>query len=334
MAYKTFYNWENRPIVTLIIWNDPKMFSKTLIDTELMTLKVFALSAVLILIFLYILSKLMVRPIEKLLSATNEIAKDNFEVKISDIKGPTEFEDLASSFNKMASELSEKRKVQEDFIATLAHDMKVPLIAEKKAIDLLINYEQYKLSEDQILLLKNMLASNNLLLELVNNLLLTYKIEAGMHKSSKNTHNIVRLIYETVTDLNLLAKEKNQELTFDYTEDSIWINMDQNDIKRVLINLISNAINYTDKNGKINVNISAELEKIIVIVKDNGYGIAEEEKPKLFKRFSRGTKKLKNIGTGLGLYLCNLIIQEHNGRIWFESEINKGSTFYFSLPRE
>ena len=106
---------------------------------------------------------------------------------------------------------------------------------------------------------------------------------------------------------------------------------DRAEIKRVIINLCGNAVNYTDKSGKINILLKANNNDLIFSVTDNGNGIPKEDIPNLFKRFSQGTTKKRSTGTGLGLYLSRQIIEAHGGKIWVESKIKKGSEFSFLL---
>ena len=112
---------------------------------------------------------------------------------------------------------------------------------------------------------------------------------------------------------------------------TLKINADRGEIRRVICNLCGNAINYTNNNGKISVSVKVQDADLIFSVQDNGNGIPQEDIPHLFKRFSQGTSKKRSTGTGLGLYLSRQIIEAHNGKIWLESKVNKGSEFSFLL---
>ena len=111
----------------------------------------------------------------------------------------------------------------------------------------------------------------------------------------------------------------------------ITINADGGEIRRVVCNLCGNAINYTDNGGEVIVSFKTEDKDLIFSVQDNGNGIPKEDIPHLFQRFSQGTSKKRSTGTGLGLYLSRQIIEAHNGKIWLESKLNKGSEFSFLL---
>ena len=106
---------------------------------------------------------------------------------------------------------------------------------------------------------------------------------------------------------------------------------DRNEIRRVIINLLGNAVKYTQDGGYIEVKAEIESNDLHFSVKDNGEGIYKKDIPKLFKRFSQGTQEKRSISTGLGLYLSKQIIDAHGGKIWLESDKGKGSEFFFVL---
>ena len=141
------------------------------------------------------------------------------------------------------------------------------------------------------------------------------------------------LIEQCFDELKPLADNKNIEfiLNCDISDD-VEILADKGEIKRVMINLCGNAVNYTNKNGKIEVFAKAQAGDFIFSVNDNGNGIPKEDIPLLFTRFSQGTSKKRSTGTGLGLYLSRQIVEAHGGKIWLESKLQKGSEFSFILP--
>ncbi|MBQ1612344.1 MAG: ATP-binding protein, partial [Alphaproteobacteria bacterium] len=129
-----------------------------------------------------------------------------------------------------------------------------------------------------------------------------------------------------------LADKKNIDFKLDCDiDEKLEITADKAEIKRVMINLCGNAVNYTNKGGEIVITAKAESEDFIFSVADNGNGIPKEDIPKLFSRFSQGTTRKRSTGTGLGLYLSRQIIEAHGGKIWLDSKLNKGSEFTFLL---
>ncbi|MEW5818671.1 MAG: HAMP domain-containing sensor histidine kinase [Cyanobacteriota bacterium] len=333
IIFKTIHNYKNKPIANLVVWYDPTQFKQILNETQKTSLYICIIASLSVLFASFIISKYLSKPLKILDEATKEISNDNFDIKV-DVHGPTEIEHLSIAFNRMTGELADKRRMQENFTATLTHDMRVPLLAEQKALDLIINDDRFEMSEDQKIIMENMASSNKDLLKLVNTLLDTYKLEAGKYRLDLYEHNIVEIINNTVSEIRPLADDRLQKLVFKTDIDSMTFNFDKDEIKRVLRNLISNAIKFTQKEGEIIVSLCSNDENVLLSVSDNGRGMSETEKEKLFERYSSGAKKLRKVGTGLGLYLSYQIIQAHDGKMWVDTELNKGSTFHISLPKK
>ena len=177
-----------------------------------------------------------------------------------------------------------------------------------------------------------MLQSNEDLLGLVNALLEVYRFESGKLTLCKTVFPVKDLVEQCYTELKPLAVKKNLKfgVTFDMS-DNLHILADRAEIKRVITNLCGNALNYTNKGGEIKVLAKAQSGDFIFSVTDNGNGIPQADIPNLFKRFSQGTTRKRSTGTGLGLYLSRQIIEAHNGKIWVDSKVDKGSEFSFLL---
>ena len=226
----------------------------------------------------------------------------------------------------------EMERLRDDFVATLTHDLRTPLLAAIQTLKFFLDGSLGKLEDRQKVLLSTMQKSNEDLLGLVNALLEVYKYEAGKLDLCKTNFLLKDLVLQSFKELEPLAKNKNIEFNLQYNpEDNLTINADRGEIRRVITNLCGNAINYTNLSGKINVEVKEQDGDVIFSVSDNGNGIPVEDIPNLFKRFSQGTSKKRSTGTGLGLYLSRQIIEAHGGKIWLESKINKGSEFSFLL---
>ena len=226
----------------------------------------------------------------------------------------------------------ETERLRDDFIATLTHDLRTPLLAAIQTLRFFIDGTLGELTEKQRVLLSTMEKSNGDLLGLVNALLEVYKYESGKLTLCKTNFNINELVKQCYNELKPLSDKKNINFKIDYDiENEIIINADRGEIRRVITNLCGNAVNYTNKDGEINISLKCENKDIIFSVSDNGNGIPQEDIPHLFMRFSQGTSKKRSTGTGLGLYLSREIIEAHGGKIWLESKINKGSEFSFLL---
>lgn len=226
----------------------------------------------------------------------------------------------------------EADKLRDDFIATLTHDMRTPLLAAIQTLKYFLDGALGTLDEKQNLLLSTMLQSNEDLLGLVNALLEVYRFDSGKLELCKTVFNVKDLVEQCYDELKPLADKKYIKYEKEYElDDNVNICADRAEIKRVIINLIGNAINYTSKEGEIKLFTKVQNGDLIFSVSDNGSGIPQEDIPNLFMRFSQGTIRKRSTGTGLGLYLSRQIIEAHGGKIWVDSKLNKGSEFSFLL---
>lgn len=226
----------------------------------------------------------------------------------------------------------ETEKLRDDFIATLTHDMRTPLLAAIQTLKFFLEGAIGELDDKQKVLLSTMLQSNEDLLGLVNALLEVYRFESGKLTLCKTAFSVKGLVEQCYSELKPLAEKKNIDFSVIFElEDNLHILADRAEIKRVITNLCGNALNYTNKNGIVKVLAKAQCGDFIFSVTDNGNGIPQSDIPNLFKRFSQGTARKRSTGTGLGLYLSRQIIEAHNGKIWVDSKVDKGSEFSFLL---
>ncbi len=229
------------------------------------------------------------------------------------------------------TEQKKSDKLRDDFIATLTHDLRTPLLAAIQTLTFFLDGAIGELDDKQKLLLSTMQKSNEDLLGLVNALLEVYKYDAEKLNLNKKDFNIYELAHLVYDELKPLADNKNIDFSIDCPNKDLIINADRSEIRRVICNLCGNAINYTQEGGKVLISIKNENEDLIFSVADNGSGISQEDIPNMFQRFSQGTSTKRSAGTGLGLYLSRQIIESHGGKIWVESILNKGSEFSFLL---
>ena len=230
------------------------------------------------------------------------------------------------------SQQKENERLRDDFIATLTHDLRTPLLAAIQTLKFFLDGSLGPVEEKQGVLLSTMLQSNEDLLGLVNALLEVYRFESGKLTLCKTNFAVKDLITQCYDELKPLADKKN--ITFKLEcdiDDKTEILADKSEIKRVMINLCGNAVNYTNKNGEIKIIAKVQSGDLIFSVADNGNGIPQEDIPSLFNRFSQGSSRKRSTGTGLGLYLSRQIVEAHGGKIWLDSKLNKGSEFTFLL---
>ncbi len=229
------------------------------------------------------------------------------------------------------TEQKKSDKLRDDFIATLTHDLRTPLLAAIQTLKFFLDGTLGEITEQQKLLISTLYKSNEDLLGLVNALLEVYKYDADKLELTKTNFNIYDLVKQVYDELLPLSKAKNIDFIIDTDVKDIDICADRSELRRVICNLCGNAISYTQENGKVVIMLKIEGNDLIFSVSDNGSGIPQEDIPNMFQRFSQGTSKKRSTGTGLGLYLSRQIIESHGGKIWLESVLNKGSEFSFLL---
>jgi len=226
----------------------------------------------------------------------------------------------------------ENERLRDDFMATLTHDLKTPLLATIQGTEFLLNEAPEQLKKEQSKQFLNaMKNSSEAMLGLVNTLLEVYRYEAGKNYLCKTKFDIVKLTLECIEGLETLAKKANIELQLNKNEDEIFINADRNEIRRVIVNLIGNAIKHSQSGTKAEIEIIRKDKDLTFSVKDDGIGLSEADCEKLFNRFSQGTSQKRSSSTGLGLYLSRQIIEAHSGKIYVNSKLNEGSKFTFEL---
>ncbi len=232
---------------------------------------------------------------------------------------------------KNVTDQKELESLKEDFVATLTHDLKVPIIAETNMLELFLNESFGPISEKQELALKNMQVSNKELLDLVQIVLETYKVRDGKIKLYKENIMLKSFIEEIIEEMRPIASKTKNNLEFILTRD-IRVVADRIQLKRVIKNLIQNAISYGEPNSPIEIKIGEIPKYIVIHVKDYGKGISETDINKIFNKYYSAAKKFRKIGTGLGLYLALQIVKSHGGELSVESEEGNYTEFCIKLP--
>jgi PAS domain S-box-containing protein len=244
------------------------------------------------------------------------------------------------------SDVTRQRQVERmktDFTSHMSHELRTPIIAAQKSISLLLSQAAGNLNTDQDKFLN--IANSNLsrLSRLIDAILDVAKIESGRLKLNNAVFNMSDLINEVCESLSSWAKDKRLSLETDFANNVLEVEADRDKINQVLTNLVGNALKFTPQEGKILVsckfvpaNDQLPVESIQISVTDNGIGISKEDCLRIFNKFEQVSlvSPAGVGGTGLGLYISKEIIQLHNGRIWVESELEKGSTFIFILPKK
>jgi two-component system sensor histidine kinase/response regulator len=245
---------------------------------------------------------------------------------------------LTELHKEMARKNLQLQKLNEDknkFLSMAAHDIRNP-------VGLILSYSQLiledygeNLKDDVQEFIGIIRRSADFVLKLLTDLLNVAVIEAGGElKLSKEENDLVDIIKTSIVYNKIAAEKKSMKLNFITDIQELKFNFDKVKIEQVMHNLISNAIKYSYSNTEINVYLNVENSLAEVCVEDHGQGIPENEIQLLFKPFSKTSAKTTGgeSSTGLGLNIVKKIIDGHGGKVWAESEVGKGSKFYFSLP--
>ena len=232
-----------------------------------------------------------------------------------------------------ATDRVQLQQQREDFVATLTHDLKTPVSATNRAVKLVLDGDFGELNGEQREILETVLQSNLTLYSLVQTLLDVYRFDSGVKEMDMKACNLAAVITQLVTEIMPLAQERRVELRAVLPIDAKDLICDQEEVRRVVQNLIDNSLKFTPSGGTVKVAMSQDVEITTIKVNDTGKGIPPENMSKLFQRFwQAGSSGRYYASTGLGLYLARKIVEGHGGRIWCDSTVGEGSTFSFSLP--
>jgi signal transduction histidine kinase len=275
----------------------------------------------------------IIDPLELLKSQTQKISQGKLDIKL-DIKTGDEIEELAGSFEKMALSLKELEDLRQDLIQMIIHDLKSPLSGIMGGLDYLEMGISGALTPDQSKIIGISKKSAQNLLVMIQNLLDISKMEEGKLELRKEKFDLSKILTERFIQFEPLLKNENKTISLNIEKDVPIIEIDGALIERVLNNLISNALHHTVNEGKIVLGLKKEGDFIEVNVSDNGSGVPEEYKDKIFEKFVQAERKRSHLrtGTGLGLTFCKMAVETHGGKIRVESELGKGSSFIFTLP--
>ncbi|PJC22677.1 hypothetical protein COV28_02175 [candidate division WWE3 bacterium CG10_big_fil_rev_8_21_14_0_10_48_23] len=234
-------------------------------------------------------------------------------------------------FREITKEL-ELERTRREFVAMASHELRTPLTGVKGFLDMVLEGDAGKINPQVRTYLEDAYESTERMVRLVEDLLSASRVERGKIEFKLQNIDLLAVASEVVTDLSEAAKRKGLKLEIVPLRPS-QVQADPDKLREILINLVGNAIKFTDE-GEIMISFQTEKGKLITSVKDTGIGIAKKDQPHIFKRFYtvETTLARERHGTGLGLYISKQLVEGMGGEIWLESELGKGSTFSFSLP--
>jgi signal transduction histidine kinase len=289
------------------------------------------------------LYKSILGPVESLTRSVKRFKRDR--QARAHVTSGDELQTLAEEFNRMADSIQERderlervnrdlrkaNQVKGEFLAMMGHELKTPIHAIRGYSQLLLEGIDGPLTPAQQEDLENIVKSGDHLRALIDNILQFSKLEAGGETLHLSEVEVTRLLEEALQNVKVLAREKGIEL---YAHgNGLRIQADETKLKQILINLVSNALKYTPQ-GQIEVTVEERNGEIVFAVRDTGIGIPQQFHQEIFEPFTQIDSSTTRQwgGIGLGLSIVKRYVEMHGGRIWLESAVGRGSTFYFTVP--
>lgn len=285
--------------------------------------------AISILVSLF-LANSIIEPINELTYVANKMAAGNLNIR-SHKKVDDEIGELSDTLNYMAEEIIKRDQLKNEFISSVSHELRTPLTSIK-GWAITLNSDQ--LNDKEILKdgLKIIEDESERLSDMVEELLDFSKFVSGKMQLNKEEVNICTIIEQVRKQMTPSSIENGINFKVTCMKDPIYIEIDRNRIKQVLINLLDNAFKFTAHGGEVELFVDCTKKYLNIYIQDNGIGISQEELPKVKEKFYKGkSSKSKN---GIGLSICDEIIKLHNGVFNIESKINEGTTVLVKLPFE
>ena len=264
------------------------------------------------------------------------------------IRKPVEIDELLARVRSLLrlkhsiDQQTEMARQREDFVSRLTHDLRTPLVAADRMLNLFQQQVFGQISPEMQEAIATMINSNQNLLQMVNTLLEVYRYEAGRKTLTFSSFDLRKTVQEVIQELTPLAQEKQISIKYsqpDCPDCPVIVVGDPLELRRVVTNLVGNAVKFTDI-GSVDVRLhhddhgmdfpGAEQKRIILEVQDTGEGMSPEDQALIFDRFRQG--KNKRSGSGLGLHLVSRIVEAHKGNIYVQSELGRGSLFTICLP--
>ncbi len=279
-----------------------------------------------------VITRSILRPLSQIRKKTVEIAEGRIESDLH-VSGPPEIGALSESFNQMCQRLRELDNLKADFFSTMSHELRTPLTTIREGTSLLKENTAEVLDARQRRILEIISEESRRLIDLVNNLLDLSRMEAGMLTYNFSRANLILLARQVIKEIEPLAESRNIQVKEEF-QDIPEVEVDQERILQAIRNLLSNALKFTPSSGVVRVTAERKNGEIIFSVSDQGPGIPEEYRERIFDKYQQAALPEVKLykGTGLGLAIVKKIIEAHGGKVWVEPEQERGSRFCFSLP--
>jgi len=275
------------------------------------------------------LVQLTLKPVNQMIETIHQITAENLKLRLKIPGTRDEIESLAKTFNDMITRLDEAFTSQRQFMEDISHELKTPLSVLKGELE--VTLKKIRSTQEYETTLHSSLEEVNHLVGIVENLLTLARFDAKTTTLQAQTLDLNVLIKDAVEAIQVLAFQKNITLHLNSAH-TVDIYADKNQLKRLILNILDNAIKYTQPGGNVFINLRQQKDTADIDIIDTGIGIPEDELPHIFDRFYRVDKSRSSAGFGLGLSIAQSIAMAHGGRISARPNSPQGTIFTISLP--
>ncbi|EZP77691.1 two component system histidine kinase [Parageobacillus genomosp. 1] len=288
------------------------------------------LSVFLTIITIAFLSRVITIPLIRMKEATEKLSKGDFSVRLQ-VKGEDELAELGKAIQTLARDLEYLKKERNEFLASISHELRTPLTYVKGYADIARrpNMEE----EERNRYLSIIYEEAEHMQKLVKDLFELAKMDQHSFQIHKEATNLCSFLKKLHDKMHPAFQAKKMSLVY-YCDGNITVHIDQKRFEQVMMNLLDNALKYSDQGSTVSIDVRTEKNNIVIIVSDEGRGIPEEDLPHIFERFYRVDKSRSRTsgGTGLGLAIAKEIVEAHGGSIYAASEYGKGTNMIITLP--
>jgi signal transduction histidine kinase len=268
----------------------------------------------------------------RILDETSQVLEYSYKLE----QKSKELEAATAELRAANDRLQELDRLKDEFVATVSHELRTPLTSIRAFSEILLNNLDMERPQQQEFL-EIIVKEAERLTRLINEVLDLAKIESGRMEWHVAEHNVCELIQDGCNAVSQLFRERHITLTKELPDTALMIQVDQDRFIQVIINLLSNACKFSDpETGQVTVRLTSEANGVRIEIQDNGPGLSPENLSNVFDKFYQveDQQKGKPKGTGLGLPICQGIVEYHGGKIWVESELGQGATFIVYLPHQ
>ncbi len=282
-------------------------------------------------IMVYISSRRLSNPLRQMSEAANDIAKGNFDRRVSE-SGEDEIGQLSRSFNMMVKDLQAQEKIRRGFVANVSHELRSPLTSIQGFAQGMLDGTVPENEKQRCY--ETIVQETKRLGKLINDLLDLSQMEAGKYRLNKTTVELNELVRRTLITFEGRIDAKNLQVDVCFDADKIHVEADADRIIQVLMNLFDNAVKFSEQGGKLVIRTKSKDRNVRILIADNGQGIPRKDLPHIWDRFYQAHDTSNGeSGTGLGLSISKMIIDQHGGRIRVRSTEGKITLFLIDLPK-